>query len=403
MKNGMTRRGFNLGLMGIPQARYLARYHVVVIGAGVFGAWIAYECRRRGWSVLLLDSRGPANSMASSGGESRILRVGYGPQTFYSRWALRSLARWREVLRRTPALILQTGVLWLGPKDEPYLRSTIQTLQELGVRQELLDADSLNAKYSQLHVESPYIGILEVDSCTILARRAVNAVVEIAVERGVEYRTAYVMRPDVNGRLTEIKTGRGDTIRADHFVFACGPWLPKVFPEVVGDQIQPTRQEEFYFAALAGDTSYAPDAFPSWVDFRSEAIFYGCSNLEYRGIKVAADAHGKTIDPDTEDRVPSPEGLSVVRRFLRERFPRIESAACVGTRVCQYENSTSGDFLIDRHPYSPNVWIVGGGSGHGFKHGPAVGDYVASLLAGGPIEVRFTLMGASKQVNRAVH
>jgi glycine/D-amino acid oxidase-like deaminating enzyme len=307
------------------------------------------------------------------------------------------------VLKRTPELILETGVLWLGPKEEQYLRSTIGTLRELGVRHEVLDAESVNAKYAQLHVESSYMGILEVDSCTILARRAVNAVVERAVELGVEYRTAFVTQPEVNGHLAEIKTGCGDTIRADHFVFACGPWLPKVFPKVVGDQIEPTRQEEFYFAAPAGDTSYAPDAFPSWVDFRSEAIFYGCPSLEYRGVKVAADAHGRAIDPDTEDRVPSPAGLSAVRGFLHERFPKIASSACVETRVCQYENSTSGDFLIDRHPFSPNVWIAGGGSGHGFKHGPAVGEYVASLVAGGPMEPRFTLRAASKQINRDVH
>lgn len=240
----ITRREFSIGLMGMAPFQGAARYDVVVIGAGAFGAWIALECRQRGWSVLLLDSHGPANAMASSGGESRILRVGYGPQISYSRWALRSITRWRQVLGEIPGpqpLFLHTGVLWLGPKNEPYLRATIEGLRELNVRHDVLDAETVNLKYPQLRVGPSDIGILEVDSGTVLARRAIHAVVARALERGIEYRTRVVTPPKVQGRLAEIVTGQGDTIRADQFVFACGPWLPSTFPDLLGDQIVPTR------------------------------------------------------------------------------------------------------------------------------------------------------------------
>lgn len=142
---------------------------------------------------------------------------------------------------------------------------------------------------------------------------------------------------------------------------------------------------------------------PSWVDFRSDAIFYGCPNIEYRGFKVAADKHGKRVDPETQNRMPSFEGLASVRRFLLDRFPQISKSPCIEARVCQYENSISGDFLIDKHPRSPNIWIVGGGSGHGFKHGPAVGEYVVSLLSGGQPDPRFSLKAALRHSSRAVH
>jgi glycine/D-amino acid oxidase-like deaminating enzyme len=90
---------------------------------------------------------------------------------------------------------------------------------------------------------------------------------------------------------------------------------------------------------------------------------------------------------------------------MTRRFPALAHAPLVESRVCEYENTSSGDFLIDRHPTLENVWLVGGGSGHGFKHGPAVGDYVARALRGElrTPEPRFSL--ASKQVekHRAVH
>ena len=201
--------------MGLTQIGRDEVYDVVVIGSGVFGAWVAYECRLRGWSVLLIDSRGPANSLASSGGESRILRVGYGPQATYSRWALRSLGRWREFLEqaRAPQLYLRTGVLWLGTQDDAYLAATVKSLGELDVRYELLNYANLRARYPQVHVEPGYMGVLESDSGTILARRAVDALVEFALGRGVKYLTRLVLPPHVSGRLDAICTGEGETIR----------------------------------------------------------------------------------------------------------------------------------------------------------------------------------------------
>jgi len=343
--------------------------------------------------------------VASSGGESRILRVGYGPQVTYSRWALRSIASWREFLERAGGrnLFLPTGVLWIGPERDAYLRSTIKTLHELGVRFEALRGRELRSRYPQFRVEPDMFGIYERDSGAVLARAAVQLLVEAAVQAGVVYRRVQALPPQVEGRVESIKVSGGESIRAERFVFACGPWLPKLFPDAVGRSIRATRQEVFFFSSTPGAKNYDPTAMPSWVDFSEERIFYGCPNIAGRGFKVAADKHGREIDPDTEDRIPTAEGLASIRRYLQARFPELSASPCIESRVCQYENTKSGDFLIDRLPKTANVWIVGGGSGHGFKHGPAVGEYVLSLMDGGKPDPRFSLPAAQAHAGREVH
>ena len=169
---------------------------------------------------------------------------------------------------------------------------------------------------------------------------------------------------------------------AEVTIYACGPWLGKLFPELLGDRIRPTRQEVFFFAPPPGDTRFSPEQFPAWIDFSDPRRPYGVPDIESRGFKLALDRHGPPFDPDSGDRRPTEEGLLEARRFLAERFPDLRDAPLSEARVCQYENTSNGDFLIDRHPERRDVWLVGGGSGHGFKHGPAVGEYVAGLILG---------------------
>jgi glycine/D-amino acid oxidase-like deaminating enzyme len=122
-------------------------------------------------------------------------------------------------------------------------------------------------------------------------------------------------------------------------------------------------------------------------------------------VKVAIDRHGEPFDPDTGDRVASAEGLAEVRRYVARRIPELKDAPVAESRVCQYENTSNGDFLIDRHPEFENVWLVGGGSGHGFKHGPFVGEYVAARIEGRTegIEPRFSLSSKLETRARSVY
>jgi glycine/D-amino acid oxidase-like deaminating enzyme len=189
---------------------------------------------------------------------------------------------------------------------------------------------------------------------------------------------------------------------AGEFVFACGAWLGKVFPEILGPRIFPSRQEVFFFGLPAGDTRFAPPALPTWLF--QEDLFYGMPDIESRGLKIAYDGHGERVDPDTESRIVSPVMRERVRAYVALRFPALKDAPIVETRVCQYENTSSGDFLIDRHPGMENVWFAGGGSGHGFKHGPAVGEYVTGrLLDRSQPEPRFSLATKDTVQRRAVY
>jgi glycine/D-amino acid oxidase-like deaminating enzyme len=209
-----------------------------------------------------------------------------------------------------------------------------------------------------------------------------------------------VATPSARGKLSSLTT-TGGAVRAGTFVFACGPWLPKLFPALLGDRIFSTRQEVYFFGVPAGDTRFAPPAMPTWISLGDE--FYGMPDLEARGFKAALDRHGPAFDPDTGSRVTTAEGLAAARDFLAQRFPALKDAPVAETRVCQYENTSNGDFLIDRHPEFENVWLVGGGSGHGFKHGPAVGEYVAARITeGGALEPRFTLATKQRIQQRAV-
>ena len=378
-------------------------YDVAVVGAGVFGAWTAYQLQRSGRRVMLIDAFGAGNSRSSSGDESRIIRMGYGADEIYTRSGLRSLQLWKEFFARiNQSLFYQTGVLWLAHEDDPYPVKTAETLEKIGIPFEKLTTSEVGRRYPQIGLERISWAMLEPQSGVLVAQRAVQAVVSEAIKNGVEYLQDAVKAPDGSGSLNGITTTSGRRISAGSFVFACGPWLPKIFPDLLADRIHPTRQEVFFFGTLAGNQSFTPPALPIWIDFKDEA--YGLPDTEGRGIKIAIDRHGSEFDPDTGDRVVTNEGLAEVRQMLARRLPALTDAPVLEARVCQYENTSNGDFLIDRHPDFENVWLVGGGSGHGFKHGPVVGEYVAARIEGRieGIEPRFSLAGKAGERQRAV-
>ncbi len=382
-------------------------YDVAVIGAGVFGSWVAYCLRKAGASVILLDAYGPAHARSSSGGESRIIRMGYGPDEIYTRWSFRALPLWQELFAKAgrPELFQRTGVLWIADESarESYASDTIETLTRLRVPFEKLSNADLRHRYAQIAIDDTSYGILEPSSGVLMARRAVQCVVAQAQKIGVTYQIAAAQPPEpasaLRGNLRELVTAT-EKISAANFVFACGPWLPALFPTLLANRIFASRQEIFFFGVPPGDQRFQPPALPTWLILRDE--FYGMPDLESRGFKVANDRHGPAVDPDTQSRIATPEALAAAREFLARRFPALKNSPVVETRVCQYENTSNGDFLIDQHPDFENVWLVGGGSGHGFKHGPSVGEYVTTriLQSGATSAAASSLTPAAEQLER---
>jgi sarcosine oxidase len=377
-------------------------YDVAVVGAGVFGVWIAYQLRLTGASVLLLDAYGPGNSRASSGGESRIMRLGYGPDEIYTRSAQRSLQLWQKFFAdfKSPVpLFHHTGVLWLAREHDAYCEATLTNLQAVGARCERLTQNELRTRYPQLNFDGIDWAILESDAGVLMARRAVQAVALKARSNGVDYLEEAIPTPVTSRNLI---TTNGREIAAEHVVFACGPWLPKLFPDLLGGLIYVTKQEIFFLGVPPGDDLFKPPKLPVWVDFND--LVYAMPNLDARGFKLAIDAHGPEFDPDHGERVVSETSIPAVREYLKRRMPLLADAPVMETRVCQYENTSNGDFLIDRHPALENVWLVGGGSGHGFKHGPAVGEYVTAMISGNARpEPRFSLAQKENVQQRKVY
>ena len=380
--------------------------HVVVVGAGVFGSWTAHHLQNAGHCVTLIDAWGASHSRASSGGESRLTRAGYGRDAIYTRMASESLPQWQTLsaVSGLPILI-PCGVVFFSAVEDDYFRGSIEVHKQLGLSIERLERPALQRRFPMIDFTGVELGLFEPRFGALMARRSVQTLVDRFVRAGGEYRRGAALPLEGGaGKLSAIKLQSGESIAADRFVFALGPWLPQIFPDLLGKKIFATRQEVFYFGTPPGDRRFLPDQMPGWADFNDGDIFYGFPDLENRGVKFAHDKHGTLIDPDTQDRRPTQAALDEIIAFRDRRFPALRGAPLTGAEVCQYENSSNGDFLIDVHPALPNVLLLGGGSGHGFKHGPEVGRYAAARLFGAvKEEPRFSLATKGETQHREVH
>ena len=356
--------------------------HVAVIGSGAFGGWTALFLLRRGARVTLLDAWGAGNARSSSGGETRIMRGTYGPDQPYTKMSARALQLWKDQEKRWNRQFLhRTGVLWLvsAPEDD-FERDSLPLLREAGIAYEELSAAEVKKRWPQINLEDVRWAIHEPDRGFLAARLACQTVLEGFLAEGGEFKQAAVLPDGIEeGCRNGLTLSDGSRLSADHYVFACGPWLGRLFPDAVGICVRSTKQDVFFFGPPAGDDRFSESKLPVWADHR-ERFIYGIPASDGYGFKIADDTRGPEFDPTSGERTVSADGIKTIRDYLAFRFPGMKDAPLVDTHVCQYENSPDNHFIIDRHPAAENVWIAGGGSGHGFKHGPAVGEMVAELL-----------------------
>ncbi len=356
---------------------------IVVAGAGAWGGWIALRLARAGHAVTLVDPWGPGNARASSGDESRIVRANYGAAAHYVGMGVRALELWREFeTAQRIELIRRCGVLWMEGSRDAVNRASLPLMREAGARYEELSPADIRRRFPPINPGGIEYGIFEPDAGYAFARRACRAVVDVFTREGGTYVRAAVRPVTTQERsLRAVSLDTNAPLEADAFVFACGPWLPQILPDVLSGLIRPTRQELFYFGDPGGANAFTDDAMPTWID-HSDRLWYGNPGNEFRGFKIGDDSRGPEIDPTTQDRIPTPDMVRKTREYAAFRFPGLANAPITEARVCQYENTPDNDFILDRHPRLENVWIAGGGSGHGFKHGPAIGEFVARLVDG---------------------
>jgi sarcosine oxidase len=364
-----------------------SKLHIAVVGAGAFGGWTALHLVERGPRVTLLDAWGPGNSRASSGGETRVMRGTYGPDQPYTEMAARALKLWEKYERRWKRQFLhRTGVLWMASGregDDAFESGSVKMLRAAKIKFKELSTAQMKKRWPQINFEGIQWGIFEPECGYLDARASCQAMVEAFVAAGGTYRQLAVLGHGLeSGPLRTLSLSDGSRLKADGYVFACGPWLGKLFPQTIGALMQPSKQDVFFFGTPAGDDRFTDAHLPVWADHCGR-FRYGIPGRDRRGFKIADDTRGAAFDPTDGERVISRETLIDIREYLGFRFPALKGAPLLETRVCQYEQTPDSHFIIDRHPAMENVWIVGGGSGHGFKHGPVIGEIMAEVILNG--------------------
>jgi glycine/D-amino acid oxidase-like deaminating enzyme len=264
--------------------------------------------------------------------------------------------------------------------DDHFERNSMPALREAAIPYQELSAKDIASRWPQINSADVHWGIYEPEGGFLMARLACQAVLDGFLAEGGDYKQSALTMGDLDsGSWESLTFSDGAKLQADQYVFACGPWLGKMFPETIGNRVRSTRQEVFFFGTPAGDQRFSETNLPVWADHR-ERFMYGIPGNHGRGFKIADDTRGPEFDPTSGERTASADGLKSVRDYIALRFPALKNAPLLESRVCQYENSPDNNFIIDRHPKHQNVWLLGGGSGHGFKHGPALGDLVAGLV-----------------------
>lgn len=379
-------------LDGAPAVHTGGAPDILIIGAGVFGMFTAHYLRERGYDCMVVDQHGPGNSRATSGGETRGVRTSYGDRPHgkeWARWAKMSIERWKEWDARYTGtespLFYTTGDIILREEEEPYLDRTVSQWDELEIPYEALSIDEVNRRWPVIGTEGMTQALYEPGAGVVRARPAIQSAATQYRGNGGEFVTARVtLGPIENGRLTGVVTDAGETLTAGSYVFACGPWLPKVFPELMGMRIRPrTLGHVFYFGTPAGDHGYEFPNLPSYGV--PGGTGWPALPPDFRGFRARTGGHSHE-DPDTSDRRVDEDGFTRGAEFVAKYFPALANQPVLETRACHYEGSVTRNFIVDHHPDLENVWITGGGSAEAFKQGPVLGDYIAHRLVGEDID-----------------
>lgn len=385
--------------------------HVVVIGAGAWGGWTAYYLRQRGARVTLVDAYGAGNSRSTSGDETRGIRSSYGDRTsgeLWTPWARAAIQRWRDFdAEWAPTFRTRffhtTGDVIMRAAEEPFITRTLELWKANGVVHEVLNGDEARRRWPVIKADDITIAITEPDAGVVRSRAATQAVAAIGEKMGVRFVLGRARLGTMRGgQLDGVILDDGTTIRGDAYVFACGPWLQKLFPELMTTRMRIPLGYVCYFGTPEGDTRFS---FPNIPSYNFPGVT-GWPNLpvDSRGFRVrgaiapppppagtpappppaALPAAPEPLqqDPDTSSRWANAERTEGSRRFLAARFPLLAQAPLIETRACHYELSVNNDFIVDHVPGAGNAWIAGVGQAEGFKFGPVVGEYVAQRVLG---------------------
>jgi glycine/D-amino acid oxidase-like deaminating enzyme len=348
----------------------------VVVGAGVFGLCVARELAIRRWSVRVVDTRRPGDAGPSTA-ESRILRFSHGDDTWYPALARRARSLWQALERETgKRLLLPSGVLVFGPPPadgDCWEQASARQLSGLGIPVETMRGPAVRRRFPEFDGRDCATVLFEPHGGILLARQATRALAESALGHGAEIMLG-AAQPCAGAAVAV----DGQRLDADLTVWAVGPALPAVFPGLAA--VREVRQDSWYLRP-GGPWAATADQ-PAWLD-RAHG-YYGVPAVGVLGVKVVPDVESPDVESSPEPPAsPPPDGLpNQIRDYLRTRLPDLATSSVLRRERCSYARTGDENFLLARYPGSQDRWIVGGDSGHGFKHGPAWGEYVCDVVEG---------------------
>ena len=351
---------------------------VVIVGAGTFGASLAWWLAREGVDVTLVDQFEPGDRRATSGGETRLIRCGHGEDAHYTASARRARTLWRELEAESGAdLLIECGLVWFARRADGWEAASEATMRAQDIPVERLSVDEGARLFPSFRGDDLEFVLHEPEAGVLRAQRAIQTLSAQAAAHGARL---------VRGQAApagDAVVVAGERLEAGAVVWACGGWLRHLFPGLAS--VTTTRQDLFF---LDGGEPWTHA--PGWVDY--DGAVYGTGDLDGLGVKGAPDFEGPPLAPDADLPEADPDNERWFRDYCTRRFPALADAPLKSSTTCRYELSPDSHFIAAPHPEHPTVFLLGGGSGHGFKHGPAMAERVAVALRGGePLPERFKL------------
>jgi len=350
---------------------------VVVVGAGVLGAALARTLAQQNHEVALVEQFDVGDPRAASHACTRILRLAHGEDVADTRSAWLARRLWKELEHESGrSLFAEVGMAWLAGQEVSWEAAGAAVLKSQGIEVARLSPAEAGRMLPGLLEDDLDHVLFEPQAGLLRAAEALQALVASAVEAGASVVRG---RASPDGSLVLVDDRR---LEAERIVWACGAWTPSLFPELVRGSV--IQQDVCYFEV--GDELSSPPA-PAWGEWSRSAT--GSGDLGRFGFKVGLDRSGPSIDLDAPVRTPVAEHESDVRTYLAHRFPRLTDAPLIRTETCQTvaldpgvsaAAMLGGEVRLLRHPDYERVWLLGDGSGHAFKHAPAIAADAATML-----------------------
>ena len=356
----------------------------VVAGLGALGSAAAYELASRGHSVVGLERFELGHTNGASHDTSRILRHSYHTPAYvrltqdaYTDWARLERTSGRLLVTKVGGLDLFPPRAAIPPVD--YLDS----LTEVGIRHDVLDASEVVARWPQFHLAGDVMALYQRDAAVVPAALGTRTLQEQATRHGAELRPHSPVTGvhDLGERGIEVTT-RSGTIRCRGLVVCADAWVNDVVGHLgVKVPVEVTLEQVTYFEP-AEPARFAPERMPLWI-WMDDPSYYGFPSYGEATIKAAQDCGGPVVDPEarTSERDPAMEDR--LAAFVSQLLP--DSGRPVRSSRCQYTLTPDRDFVIAPVPGHPCV-VVGLGAAHGFKFAPTFGRLLADLVAEGSTE-----------------